>query len=211
MPRARASHKSLITEPRTDIPEVEPRASPVSGWTPDRREGYARGESLARNIRGVRGYLLRRGDFMFKRKVLGVIAGVLAFAAGGSGIYASGNDEHTLIITMTNDPVANQIKLYDAASDALLQSLSTHGQGGAGGNARGIKQHDGRLVAVVNNGSNTVAIFRRQPSGLMFDQLVTTTSAPVSVDFGNDHMYVAGSTTVDSFVLRGNTVGWLDG
>lgn len=148
---------------------------------------------------------------MFKRKVLGVIAGVLAFAAGGSGIYASGNDEHTLIITMTNDPVANQIRVYDAASHALLQSLSTHGQGGAGGNARGIKQHDGRLVAVVNNGSNTVAIFRRVGDALRFDKVVTTTSAPVSVDFGNDHLYVAGATTLDAFVLHQNAVEWLDG
>jgi hypothetical protein len=41
--------------------------------------------------------------------------------------------------------------------------------------------------------------------------VVSTTSAPVSVDFGNDHMYVAGATTVDSFGLRGNTVDWLDG
>ena len=148
---------------------------------------------------------------MFKRKVLGAIVGVFAFAAGGSGIHASGNDEHTLIITMTNDPDANQIKVYDAASHALLQSLSTHGKGGAGGNARGIKQHDGRLVAVVNNGSNNVAIFRRVGDALRFDRVVTTTSAPVSVDFGNDHLYVAGATTVDSFVLRQNAVDSLDG
>ena len=40
--------------------------------------------------------------------------------------------------------------------------------------------------------------------------MVATTSAPVSVDFGNDHLYVAGATTVDSFVLHGS-VGWLDG
>jgi hypothetical protein len=40
---------------------------------------------------------------------------------------------------------------------------------------------------------------------------VTTTSAPVSVDFGNDHMYVAGATTVDSFVLHGDNVEWRDG
>ena len=61
----------------------------------------------------------------------------------------------------------------------------------------------------MNNGSNTVALFRRDGNGLKFDKLVTTTSAPVSVDFGNDHMYVAGATTVDSFVLRRNHVdGW---
>ena len=61
---------------------------------------------------------------------------------------------------------------------------------------------DGEIVAVVNNGSNTVALYRRDGNGLRFDKLVTTTSAPVSIDFGNDHMYVAGATTVDSFVMH---------
>ena len=147
------------------------------------------------------------------RKMFGVIVGVLALAAGGSRIHASGNDndERTLIVTMTNDPDANQIRVYDAATHVLLQSLPTHGQGGVGGNARGIKQYDGRLVAVVNNGSNSVAIFRRVGDALKFDKVITTTSAPVSVDFGNDHLYVAGATTVDSFVLRQNAVEWLDG
>jgi hypothetical protein len=63
----------------------------------------------------------------------------------------------------------------------------------------------------VNNGSNSVALFRRNGDGLKFEKLVTTTSAPVSVDFGNDHFYVAGATTVDSFVLREKSVEWLDG
>ena len=54
-------------------------------------------------------------------------------------------------------------------------------------------------------------MFRRDGDRLKFDKVVSTTSAPVSVDFGNDHMYVAGATTVDSFALRGNTVDWLDG
>jgi hypothetical protein len=148
---------------------------------------------------------------MSRRKVFSLIVGVLAFAAGGSGIHASENGERTLIVTMTNDPDANQIRVYDAASRVLLQTLSTYGQGGAGGNARGIKQHDGRLVAVVNNGSNNVAIFRRVGDVLKFDQVVATTSAPVSVDFANDHLYVAGATTVDSFVLRQNAVDWIDG
>ena len=112
---------------------------------------------------------------------------------------------------MTNDPVTNQIKVYDVGSRALLQTLSTHGKGGVGGNARGVKQYSGELFAAVNNGSNTVAIYKRDGNGLRFDKLVTTTSAPVSVDFANDHMYVAGATTVDSFVLHRNNVEWLDG
>ena len=97
----------------------------------------------------------------------------------------------------------NQIKVYDAESHALLQTLSTHGKGGVGGNARGIKQYGGELVAAVNNGSGNVALFRRDGDALKFDKVIQTTSAPVSVDFGNDHLYVAGATTVDSFVLHG--------
>ena len=31
-----------------------------------------------------------------------------------------------------------------------------------------------------------------------------TTSAPVSVDFGHEHLYVAGATTVDWFVVHRN-------
>ena len=118
---------------------------------------------------------------MFKRNVSGAIVVVLAFAASGAGIQAAGH-ERTLVVTMTNDPNANQIRVYDAESHILLQTLSTHGKGGVGGNARGLKQHDGTLVAVVNNGSNNVALFRRDGDVLKFDKLVSTTSAPVSVD-----------------------------
>jgi hypothetical protein len=63
----------------------------------------------------------------------------------------------------------------------------------------------------VNNGSNTVSVFRRERRGLVFHQLVTTTSAPVSIDFGYGHMYVAGATTVDSFRMHGNHIEWMDG
>ena len=56
-----------------------------------------------------------------------------------------------------------------------------------------------------------MAVFQRAGDRLKFDELVTTTSAPVSIDFANDHMYVAGATTVDSFVIHGNNVDWMDG
>lgn len=134
----------------------------------------------------------------------------LALGAGAARIHASGQGR-ALVVTMTNNPDANEIKVYDAESQALLQTLSTHGKGGAGGNARGIRQLNGTLVAVVNNGSNSVALFRRAGDALKFDQVVSTTSAPVSVDFANDHLYVAGATTVDSFVVRETAVEWRDG
>jgi hypothetical protein len=141
---------------------------------------------------------------------IGSAAAVLVFAAGIASLAAD-QKAVTLAVTMTNDPVSNEVKVYDVDSRTLLQTLPTQGKGGAGGNARGVKQFRGEIVAIVNNGSNTVALYRRDGSGLRFDKLVTTTSPPVSVDFANDHMYVAGATTVDSFVIRGNSVEWLDG
>jgi hypothetical protein len=168
-----------------------------------------RGASEYRRRRRV--FLMFEENVMSRRNVLGVLAAIVAVAAGGAGIDASGGHGRTLVVTMTNDPNANELRVYDAQSHVLLQTLSTQGKGGAGGNARGIKQHDGRLVAVVNNGSNSVALFRRDGDVLKFDKVVSTSSAPVSVDFGSDHLYVAGATTVDSFVLHQNSVEWLDG
>jgi len=138
-------------------------------------------------------------------------AAALLVIAGGLAQVHADHRAATLAVTMTNDPVSNQIKVYDAGTGALLQTLSTSGKGGVGGNARGVKSYDGSVFAAVNNGSNTVAIYRRHGNRVRFDKLVSTTSAPVSIDFGHDHMYVAGATTVDSFVLHGHSVGWMDG
>jgi len=140
---------------------------------------------------------------------IGSAAALLVFAAV-AGLEAD-HRPATLAVTMTNDPVSNQIMVYDVGSRVLLQTLSTRGKGGVAGNARGVRQYRDEIVAVVNNGSNTVAVYKRDGDGLRFDKLVTTTSAPVSVDFANDHMYVAGATTVDSFVIHQNNVEWLDG
>src|SRR5262245_24934797 len=110
-------------------------------------------------------------NVMFRFRVLSATVACFAIAAATAGIHGRGHGR-TLVVTMTNDQDSNQIKIYDAESHALLQTLSTHGKGGVGGNARGIKQYGGRLVAAVNNGSGTVALFRRDGDVLRFDKLV---------------------------------------
>jgi hypothetical protein len=144
-------------------------------------------------------------------RIVTVSSAVLLLSAAVVASVQPDKHDRTLAVVMTNDLTANQIQVYDANTKTLLQTLSTNGKGGVGGNARGVNQYQGELVAAVNNGSNSVAIFRRDRDQLKFDGLVSTTSQPVSVDFGNDHLYVAGATTVDSFVIRHGHVEGLDG
>ena len=128
-----------------------------------------------------------------------------------AGELSARDHQKILVITMTNDPNANALLVVDAKTNALIQTISTGGKGGVAGNARGVKQYDGQLLAAVNYKSGTVSIFRREDDRLSLDQLVVPTSLPVSVDFSNDHLYVAGDSTVDSFEVHGHHVGRLDG
>jgi hypothetical protein len=148
---------------------------------------------------------------MNRRTMLIASATSLALTIAGIDVAQAAGPGATLAVTMTNDAASNEIMVYDAASHGLVQTLPANGAGGAGGNARGVRQLDGELFAAVNNGSNSVALFRRDGRGLRFDRLVPTTSAPLSIDFGNGHMYVAGATTADSYPVNGYVVGARDG
>ena len=143
--------------------------------------------------------------------MLKFLSTVLLLAAAAAPLAQADPHDRALTVVMTNDPNANKVKVYDAKTGSLLQTLSTNGKGGVGNNARGVQQYKGELFAAVNHGSNSVAVFRRSRTGLAFEQLLTTTSQPVSVDFAADHMYVAGVTTVDSFALDDGRVQGLDG
>ena len=140
-----------------------------------------------------------------------VLSCFLLVAAAVSTASATGQRGRDVAVVMTNDPASNQVEVYDARTGVLLQRLPTRGRGGAGGNAHGVRQLDGDVIAVVNFGSSSVTLFRRDGDRLRFDDQVQTTSQPVSVDFGNGHMYVAGVSTVDSFVMHEGEVGRLDG
>lgn len=144
-----------------------------------------------------------------KKTIFTLLAvGLLLLSAG---LLVARDHQKTLVITMTNDPDSNSLIVVDARTNQRLQSISTGGKGGVAGNARGLKQYDGQLLAAVNYKSGTVAVFKREDDRLSLDQLVVPTSSPVSVDFSNDHLYVAGDTTVDSFEIHGHHVGRLDG
>ena len=109
-------------------------------------------------------------------------------------------DRHQPVMVTASNGVNNQLLVFDTAG-ALLESVPTLGQGGASGNAGGIATNDD-TIAVINFGSQTVSLFARADSGFELRQVVSANSQPVSVAFGKDHLYVLGTTTVESHRIR---------
>src|ERR1035441_2072019 len=62
------------------------------------------------------------------------------------------------------------------------------------------------MVAVVNFGSQNVSLFELKNKGFQMKQLIPAASNPVSVAFGNDHLYILGTTKVESHRIDGSDV-----
>jgi len=131
--------------------------------------------------------------------------GVPALLVGAAVIMHAENRKDTDVVVVTaSNTATNQLLVYDT-SGKLLQSIPTQGQGGVSGNAGGIAVNDG-MVAVVNYGSKSVSLFGRIGSGFKVKHVIPTATNPVSVAFGNDHLYVLGTTKVESHQIFGSNV-----
>ncbi len=128
---------------------------------------------------------------------------MLVLFIGAATVVQAATNHGTLVVTASN-AAKNQLLVYNS-SGALIQTISTQGQGGVGGNSGGIDAK-GNLVAAVNFGSKTVSLFERGDDGLHMEQLLPTASSPVSVAFGNHHLYILGTTTVESHRMYGSDV-----
>lgn len=138
------------------------------------------------------------------RRICVLSATMLALVvAGQATIIKAEQDDRTVVVTMSNAQ-ANDLLVYDTAG-ALVQTVSTGGQGGVGGNAGGVATRNGD-VAVVNFGSQTVSILARGENGFAVKQTLATVSAPVSVAYGKGHLYVLGTTTVESHRIAGSGI-----
>jgi hypothetical protein len=122
--------------------------------------------------------------------------------AGVAGAQSRSNwiDQHTLIVTASNT-AANTLLVYNPAG-TLLKQLPTDGQGGVSGNAGGIAQDHDRL-AVVNFGSATVSVFTKdlEHSTLKLEEVIPAVASPVSVTFGDHHLYILSTTNVESHAI----------
>jgi hypothetical protein len=122
-----------------------------------------------------------------------------ALCATAAAVHAQ-NRLDTMVVTATNSDT-NQLLVYDAGGQ-LVQTVPTQGKGGASGNAGGIAATAG-MVAVVNFGSQSVTVLDRHGNGFSVNQVVNTASAPLSVAFGAGHLYVLGTTKVESHRITG--------
>jgi len=110
----------------------------------------------------------------------------------------------TFVVTSSNNPAGNQLLVYDTAGN-LIQTAPTGGLGGVAGNAGGIAATRDS-IAVVNFQSESVSIFDVTDDGVQFRETIAALSSPVSVAFGKDHLYVLGTTSVESHRLVGRDV-----
>src|SRR5579863_8346436 len=106
------------------------------------------------------------------------------------GVARAVQAKDPFVVTASN-ATANQLLVY-TPSGQLIQTLSTKGTGGATGNAGGVQTSNG-LVAAVNFGSQSVSIFQSGLTGLFLSQVVPTVANPVSVAFGENHLYILGA------------------
>ncbi len=114
-----------------------------------------------------------------------------------------------LFLTATNGTAGNYLAVVNTRTNEV-DYIPTGGTGGASGNAGGVAV-EGELAAVVNYSSSNVTIFVRQGDAMQPTQVIKTTSKPLSVAFGHDHLVVLGTTTAESFPVYGNTVWPNDG
>ncbi|MFI5343311.1 MAG: hypothetical protein ACHQUC_03725 [Chlamydiales bacterium] len=110
------------------------------------------------------------------------------------------------VVTASNDPNNNELIVYDA-NGKLIQTVSTGGKGGVPPNiiAGGIAKTD-TLLAAINYGSQTVSLFKQQDGALKLIKNFQTLSKPVSLAFGQNHLYVLGTATIESHKMDGESV-----
>jgi hypothetical protein len=138
--------------------------------------------------------------------VLTLMFAATATAVGADELAAQarqGRNQDPLFLTATNG--ANNFLAVINTRTKQIDYIPTGGLGGASGNAGGVAVND-RIAATVNFGSSNVTIFVRRGNAMEPTQVIKTSSQPVSVAFGHNHLVVLGLTTAESFPVYGNTV-----
>ena len=114
-----------------------------------------------------------------------------------------GRNQDPLFLTATNG--TNNFLAVINTRTRQTDFVPTGGFGGAGGNAGGVAVNE-QIAAVVNFASSNVTIFARRGNAMEPVKIIKTSSQPVSVAFGHNHLVVLGLTTAESFPVYEDTV-----
>lgn len=135
-------------------------------------------------------------------KIFSYILSILMLMSFGTIVQAANAQQY--VLTSSNDDRSNELLVY-LPNGKLVQAISTRGQGGVSGNGGGVITRD-NIIAVVNHKSSSVALFENRGGEIQLVQVIPTSSEPVSLAFGAQHLYVLGDTTVESHLIDGNGV-----
>jgi 6-phosphogluconolactonase (cycloisomerase 2 family) len=119
------------------------------------------------------------------------------------------------VFTMTNAAAGNEVVHFERAGDGSLTEVARYATGGDGtdsglGNQGGlILTNGGRLLLVVNAGSDDVSLFRRRGDGswVLVDREPSGGSMPISVTSHGRLAYVlnaGGDGGISGFIVREN-------
>jgi hypothetical protein len=132
--------------------------------------------------------------------------GMLAATLLASTLALAGeHGRDVFVLTSTNNPSGNEVivfKLDTAGTSSLswVDTLATHGNGGASTNA-GILQFRDDLGAVANYGSNTVSQLVRHDDSVSVGAIISLAPGcekPDSVALTREHLFVVGTTCAES-------------
>lgn len=111
------------------------------------------------------------------------------------------------IATASNGDINNELLIYNT-NGKLLQSIPTQGKGGVpppivvGGE---LAKNDPYLAGI-NYNSQSVALFKQQAGTFKLIKVLPVASKSVSLAFGHDHLYILGTTTIESHKISGDTL-----
>lgn len=134
----------------------------------------------------------------------------LCFVIFLSSIQAQTNSY--VVVTISNDPINNQLLVLNHEGKQI-QSVPTGGKGGMAPHiVGGGVVANGNLVAVINYDSQNVSLFKLNQGKFQLIQTIQSQTKPVSLAFGNGHLYILGTSTIESHLMNGDRVNeQLDG
>lgn len=157
------------------------------------------------------------------RRALGLVTASVTVLGGLALVapVAEAAPAHSAVYVLSNQPSGNDVLVFEREADGTLTASDSVDAGGLGtGGGLGsqgalVLDESGRYLFAVNAGSNTIASFHVQPTGLeRIDVVPSGGSLPTSVTVHGDLLYVlnaGGDGSIVGFTVDGGELAQLPG